>query len=97
MSYEGESLNTVKANVNTIPLSVREKARRDFDLIQEMGVYLTDMKKSNVCWNRDRQWIVFIDFGAVYLRDEQRGLSCGDVYSDDAESIDSILDLPTST
>jgi hypothetical protein len=92
MSYEGESLKTVKAN--TIPLSIREKARNDFDLIHEMGVQLTDMKKSNVCWNINRQQIVFIDFGAVYLRDEQRGLSCGDVYSDDAESIDSILNIP---
>jgi hypothetical protein len=62
-----------------------------------MGVYLMDMKKSNVCWNNDRQQIVFIDFGAVYLRDEQRGLSCGDVYSDDAESIDSILNISILT
>ena len=95
MSYEGESLKTV--NANTIPLKIREKARNDFDLIHEMGVYLTDMKKSKMCWNIDRQQIVFIDFGAVYLRDEQRGLSCGDVSSDDAESIDSILKIPTST
>ena len=87
MSYEGESLKTV--NTNTIPLKIREKARNDCDLIHEMGVHLTDMKKSNVCWNIDRR--------AVYLRDEQRGLSCGDVYSDDAESIDSILNIPTST
>lgn len=95
MSYEGVSLKSV--NTDTIPLKIREKARNDFNLIHEMGVYLTDMKKSNVCWNIDRQEIVFIDFGAVYLRDEQRGLSCGDVYSDDAESIDSILTIPTST
>jgi tRNA A-37 threonylcarbamoyl transferase component Bud32 len=82
-------------NANTVPLSIREKARKDFDLVHEMGVYLMDMKKSNVCWNNDRQQIVFIDFGAVYLRVEQRGLSCGDVYSDDAESIDSILNIST--
>jgi hypothetical protein len=53
MSYEGESLKTV--NANTIPLKIREKARNDCNLIHEMGVYLTDMKKSNVCWNIDRQ------------------------------------------
>ena len=36
MSYEGESLNTVRAS--TIPLSIREKARNDFNLIHEMVV-----------------------------------------------------------
>jgi tRNA A-37 threonylcarbamoyl transferase component Bud32 len=94
MSYEGENLKTL--NTNTIPSKICEKARNDFDLIHEIGVYLTDMKKSNVCWNIGRQQIVFIDFGAVYLRDEQRGPSCGDVFSDVAESIDSILNIPIS-
>jgi tRNA A-37 threonylcarbamoyl transferase component Bud32 len=91
MSYEGESLKN--AIVDTIPSSIRERARKDYDLIYDMGVSLTDLKKSNVCWNIKRQQIVFIDFGAVYLRDEKRGLSCGDIWSDDAESIDSVLHI----
>jgi tRNA A-37 threonylcarbamoyl transferase component Bud32 len=62
MSFEGEGLKTVKAN--TIQLSTRDKARNEFDLIHEMGVYFTDIKNSNVCKNIDRQQIVFIDFRA---------------------------------
>jgi hypothetical protein len=91
MSYEGINMNL--SDVNTIPLSIREHARKDYQKIDDIGVCLLDMKKSNLCWNSLRQQIVFIDFGSVYLRDEKRKPPCGDIYSDDAECLDSILQL----
>ncbi len=81
------------SDINRIPMTVREQAWKDYHKIDDLGVCLLDMKKSNLCWNSLRQQIVFIDFGAVYLRDENRKPPCGDIYSDDAENLDSILQL----
>jgi hypothetical protein len=80
-------------NVQTIPLPIRQQGLRDYNEIVQLGVHLTDMKKANVCWNSLRQQIVFIDFGNAFLINEQRGCKCTDIWSDDGENIESILQV----
>jgi hypothetical protein len=75
------------------------RVRSQFDWVDSWEwVYISRIWRSQVCAGTSTvSRFVFIDFGAVYLRDEQRGLSYGEVYSDDAESIESILSIPTWT
>ncbi|KAH9121606.1 hypothetical protein AeMF1_006765 [Aphanomyces euteiches] len=92
MSYEGTTMDMV--DVTSLPLCVRERARDDNLKIENAGVEKLYFRKQDVCWNAQRQRIVHIDFGVVYLRDEKRRIPEGRMSAGDARSLYDILHLP---